>query len=132
MTQDNNEIIVCRTTRRNMSFGLLWPGESEELDYGRWYFIKIFIYSLITITNLGISWTHFYVGLKSNAFPINSAYHTKYKIYRPQKFESQRGCRRNVVNYWYNLHGLHLCEKSAQSSIIASRLVEFLYFWITS
>ncbi|KAH0811127.1 hypothetical protein GEV33_011663 [Tenebrio molitor] len=65
MTPDSNKIIVCRTTRRNMSLGLLWPEKNDELVYGKRYFIKIFIYSLITITNLGISWTHFYVGLKN-------------------------------------------------------------------
>lgn len=52
MFRNNKKSVICRATRQNLQYLLLWPKFEKELNAGREYVIKIAIYCTAT----GLLW----------------------------------------------------------------------------
>jgi hypothetical protein len=60
------EIVVCEATRKNLRYILLWPGKCEEINPGKYYYIKVALFCLITSMLYGSISMHFILTLKNN------------------------------------------------------------------
>ncbi|KAJ3621887.1 hypothetical protein MTP99_002438 [Tenebrio molitor] len=59
--RQDNGIIICRATRRTMSYGLLWPNQNQDLNPGKSYVIKTTLFAIATVITIAIMLLHLIV-----------------------------------------------------------------------
>lgn len=61
-----SEIRICRATRKILQHSLIWPNDEDEMHPGKWYYIRIITFVLITSFWSGSTLIHCIMTVKSN------------------------------------------------------------------
>ncbi|XP_068898533.1 odorant receptor 49a-like isoform X2 [Tenebrio molitor] len=65
MSQENSEIKICAATRQILRNALIWPKEDEEMNPGKWTYIRILTFVCFTSLLCISTTTHFLLTLEN-------------------------------------------------------------------
>jgi hypothetical protein len=74
MTGSESKITICRSTRKIMNYGLVWPNEDGETNPGKCFFVKVALLYFIIVCR------HFILNLKSNLSLKNNVHKLKQNL----------------------------------------------------
>jgi hypothetical protein len=80
MTGSESKITICRSTRKIMNYGLVWPNEDGETNPGKCFFVKVAIYAIVALLYFIIVCRHFILNLKSNLSLKNNVHNLKQNL----------------------------------------------------
>lgn len=60
-----SEILICRSTLKILKWSLIWPSQETEMNSGKWYYLRIASFVLITSGWVVSVLLHLFMGLKS-------------------------------------------------------------------